>query len=119
MSFAFRQARNPLGAACDGVALRTQIFGEIFLHLRGRWVRHGVEMREQLWKQMDAVLAHGPGGFVAVLVILEPVFDRKSGHPDVNARFRWIASWIEPNDRRMLQDSRIQQNDVDIVVKFF
>lgn len=53
-----------------------------------------------------------------MLVILETMFDRKSGHPDVNARLRGIALRIKAQNGPVLQDRRIEQNHVDAVMKF-
>jgi hypothetical protein len=50
-------------------------------------------------------------------VILEAMFHRKPGHPDVHARLARVAPRIEPQHRAMVQHRRIEQHDIDAVMK--
>jgi hypothetical protein len=45
-------------SACDRVTCLTQVFGQVFLHLRRSFVRHRVQMLKQLWQQSDAMTFH-------------------------------------------------------------
>jgi hypothetical protein len=47
------------------------------------------------------------------------VLDRQPGHTDVNARLAWIAFWIQSQDRAVFEDRRVEQNDVNAMMKFF
>ena len=74
-------------------------------------------MFEQLRHQSNSIFSDNPSGFVTVFVILESVINRNAGHADVNARFKRIAVWIEPQNGRMFGDRVIEQNHVNVVVK--
>ena len=84
------------GSSTNGVALSTQVVGEIFFHLNGMFVWHRVEMLEQLWQQPNTIFPDKPGRLIAVLVIFKSMIDRQSSHSNVDRRFRWIARRIAP-----------------------
>ena len=68
--------------------------------------------------QPDSVFLHRPRGFVALLVILESVFNREPSHADVEARPRGIPIWIAAQNRAMLRHRRLEQDYVDAVMEF-
>ena len=63
-------------AAGDGVALISQILGQILLHLHRCVVRHWVQMLVKLGQQSVSVLFHDPGGLLAVLVVHKSLINR-------------------------------------------
>jgi len=71
----------------------------------------------KLGHQFETVFSNHPCGLVTILVILESVIDGQTCHADVDTWLALIARGIESQDRRMLGDSIIEQNDVDIVMK--
>jgi hypothetical protein len=58
----------------------------ILFHLRRRFEGHRVQMFVKFRHGADSVFLHRPRGFVALLVILEPVFNRQPSHADIEAR---------------------------------
>ena len=103
--------------AGNGVTGATQILSEIDLHLDRSLIRHRVQMLIQLRHQSHRVLLRYPRSFVAVFVIFKTMLGRKSAHPDIHARFRWITLRIYPKNRTVFSRLRIEQDDVDIVVE--
>src|SRR5262245_37438033 len=71
----------------------------------------------KLGHQSHAVFPDDPSCFVAVFVIFESVIDRKSSHPNIHAWLQWIAFGIEPQSRRMLCNSVVKENHINIVMK--
>ena len=71
----------------------------------------------KLRHQSHAIFADDPGRFVAVFVIFKPMIDRYSRHAHIHAGLQWIAFGIEPQNRRMLCHSVLQQNHINVVVK--
>jgi len=104
------------GSTGHGVALGAEIRGEIALHDDGGSVRHGIEMREELGKKLEAVLSDSPRGFVAVLVVFEAVLDGQARHPDVNAGLGRITPWIGTQHGRVFGDGGIEQDHVNVVM---
>jgi len=82
-----------------------QVFGQIFFHLNGMFVRHRVQMLEQLWQQSNTIFPDQPGRFVSVFMIFKSMIDRQSCHSNVDRRFGWIAIGVAPQDRQILQRS--------------
>ena len=68
--------------------------------------------------QPDSVFLHGPRRFVTILVILESVLDRQTGHANVDAWLRRISVWITPQNRRMLRNCRLEQDYINAVMEF-
>ena len=62
--------------AANSVALSTQIVGQVLFHLNSVFVRHRVEMLEQLRQQSDTVFPNQPRRFVTVLMIFESMIYR-------------------------------------------
>ncbi len=108
---------STLVAASNRVTFPPQIGGELHLHLQRRFIRHWIQMRIKLRHQTHPVFLHCPGRFITVLVVLESMLRRYSTHADVEAWLRRIALRIGADDRSMFRDPRIQQDDVDVVVK--
>ena len=63
-------------SSANSVALSTQIVGQVLFHLNSVFVRHRVEMLEQLRQQSDTVFPNQPRRFVSVLVIFKSMIDR-------------------------------------------
>ena len=64
------------------------------------------------------VFFHYPRRLVTVLVILESMFGRQPAHPDINARLRRIPLRIDPQNSRMARYLRIEQDHINVVMKF-
>src|SRR6476660_6962651 len=80
--------------------------------------RHRVQMLVQLGQQSNTIFPDQPGGLVSVLVIFKSMIDRQSGQPNVDSRLGWIALWIMPQNRRILERSFGEQDDVNIMREF-
>jgi hypothetical protein len=72
----------------------------------------------KLWHQAQAVFPEDPSRFIAVFVIFQSLINGNPRHTNVNAGFRLLAFRIEPQNRRMLENGRIEENDVDAVMQF-
>jgi len=46
------------------------------------------------------------------------MIDRQSGHSNVDSRLGWIALWIMPQNRPILQRSFAEQDDVNVMMEF-
>ena len=79
--------------------------GQVYFHLNGVFVRHRVQMLEQLRQQSNTIFSDQPGRFIPVLMIFKSMIDRQSGHSNVHRRFGWIARRIASQDRQILQRS--------------
>ncbi len=106
-----------LGSTGHGVTFVAQIFGEIFLHLRGCFEWHWVEMRVQLRHQPNAIFPNDSRRLVSVLMIFKAMIDRQPRHADINARPHRIPFRIQPQNRRFLERSSRQQNHIHAVMK--
>ena len=62
-------------ASGDGVALISQILGQVPFHFHRRLIRHGVEVLVKLRQQLVTVPFHDPGRFVAVFVVQKSLID--------------------------------------------
>jgi hypothetical protein len=71
----------------------------------------------KLRHESHAIFPDDPGRFVAVLVIFESVIDRNACHPNIYTRLQRIALWIEPQNRRMLRHSVVEQDHINVVVE--
>lgn len=110
-------AKRQSGPARDGVALAAQVFSQILFHLDGGLVGHGIQVRVEFRQEPDPIFVDGPGGFVAVLVILKAMLHRETRHADIDARLGGIAFWIQPQDGRVPGHRVIEEDDVDIVME--
>jgi hypothetical protein len=106
-----------LVAACNRVPGSSQVFSQFCFHLDRSVKGHWIQMFVKLWHQSDAIFSDYPRRFVAVLVILEPVVNRNSRHSNIDAGLRRISLWVKAQDRGMLCDSVLQQNNVNVMVK--
>jgi hypothetical protein len=59
-----------------------------------------------------------PGRLVPVLVIFKSMIDWQSSHSNVDSRLGWIALWIMPQNRPILQRSFAEQDDVNVMMEF-
>ena len=77
-------------SAANGVALSAQVVGQIFFHLNGMFVRHRVQMLEQLWQQSNTISPDQPGRFV-------PVFNdfQIDSRPAILSFQRKLAVWMD------------------------
>jgi hypothetical protein len=103
-------------AACDGVSLRPEVFGQFAFHFEGGFEGHGVENFVEFWHEADAVALNDTGGFEALLVILETLFWREAGHADVNAGFCGMGVWVRGTDLAQFAGLRGEQHHVDVMV---
>ena len=103
-------------AAGDGVALVSQILGEIALHLRGGFKRHRVETFKKLRQQTKAKTLHHARGFDSVLVILKALVRLEAGHPHVNARFGFVAMRVGFEKFAILRRFVVKQNNVNAMM---
>jgi hypothetical protein len=109
---------DSLSTAHDGVALNTQVVGQVLFHLNGMLVRHRVQMLVHLRQQSNTIFPDQSGRLVPVLVIFKSMIDRQAGHSNVDSRLGRIALWIMPQNRPILQRSFGQQNDVNVMMEF-
>src|SRR6266513_4109715 len=82
------------------------------------FVRHWVQMLVHLWQQSTTIFPDQPGRLVPVLVLFKSMIDRQSGQPNVDRRLGWIALWIMPQNRSVLQRSFGEQDDVNVMMEF-
>ena len=75
-------------------------------------------MRIKLRHQPHTVLPNEPRRLVTILVIFKSMIDRQSGHSNVDSRLGWIAFWITPQNRRILERSFGEQDDVNVMMEF-
>jgi len=50
-------------------------------------------------------------------VIFKSIIDRQSGHSNVDSRLGWIALWIMPQNRPILQRSFGEEDDVNVMME--
>ena len=105
-------------AACNCVSGRAQIFSQFRFHLDRGIKRHRVQIFVKLWHQSHSIFPDDPRRFVAVFVILEAMIDRNSCHANIDAGLQWIPFRVEPQNGRMVCDSVLQQNHVNVMVKW-
>ena len=98
------------------VAGAAQVFRQIFLHLRCRLERHGVQVRIKLRQQAHAVSLHHPGVLDASPVISEALLWRQAGHADIDTRFTRHASRIGRSNFAQFACGRVQQHHVNMMV---
>jgi hypothetical protein len=71
----------------------------------------------KLRHQSHTIFPDNPSRFVPGFVIFEPMIDRNSCHPNVYAGLQRIAFRIEPQNRRMLSHSVVEQDHINVVVE--
>ena len=104
--------------AGDGVALLTEVFGEIAFHL-GRGVeRHRVEVEKQFGQQADAVALDDGGALEAGLVVGEAFLGPQAGHADIDGGLLRVAVGIEGANFPEPRGGGREKHDVNMVVMF-
>lgn len=106
-----------LASTRHGVALATQFFGEFSFHFCRSFKGHRVETFVKFRQQANAKVLHDARRLNSVRVIVKTFLGRKSGHADINTRFDLVALWICFKNFTVLRCLRIQQHDIDVVMK--
>ena len=73
-------------------------------------------MCEEFGKQSKAVAFDDPGGFEAGFVIGKAFFGSEAGHADIDAWELGFAGGVEVFDFAMARGSRVEEDDVNVVV---
>ena len=104
--------------AHDRVPGPAQILRQIHFHLHRRLEWHRVQVRVEFRQQPDAVTLHNPRIFDSRFVILKAFLRRQSRHAYVHAGLlEVVLSFCFPGISDFA-NSRIEQDDVNIVVLF-
>ena len=84
--------------------------------MSGGCERHWIEVREEFGKEAQAVAFDDPGGFEAGFMVGETFFGSEAGHANINAREFGFAGGVEVFDFAMARGSRVEEDDVNVVV---
>ena len=100
----------------DGIALSPQVFREIRFHLKGGFVRHGIEILVELWKEPECEILNVVGALDSLLMILKSFFGVETGHADIDTREGGLALGVCPFDAWKICHIWIELNDVDVMM---
>lgn len=102
----------------DSVTCPAQVLRQVLLHLHCRFIRHWVQMREQLRQQSNTIPFDNRRCPESGFVILKSFFWFQAGHPHINTRFLWVAVRIYGADFSESGHGGIEQHDIHVVVLF-